>query len=149
MKKNLFKTTGLAYWWVAALILVVDLASKLWVMNQLPLHKPHPVLPFFFITYERNFGAAFSLFYGHRWPLAVIAVIIIGLLAVFLAKTKRQDKLTNIAYTLILGGAVGNVFDRLYHGFVVDFLDVYLGSWRYPTFNIADSAICIGAACLI
>jgi signal peptidase II len=64
-------------------------------------------------------------------------------------RSQAQQKLNNIAYAFIIGGALGNLFDRLWHGFVVDFIDFYVGDWHYPTFNLADSFICVGAAMIV
>lgn len=149
MKKLNFLSTGLRFLWLAILVYVVDIASKVWVLSSLTLHDPHPVLPFFNIMYAQNFGAAFSLFWGQRWVLALIAAIVSGIILSMLYKNPAQDRINNCALALVLGGALGNLSDRLYHGFVVDFLDVVIFNWHYPTFNIADSAICIGAFLLI
>ncbi len=78
-----------------------------------------------------------------------IAISVCGLLVYWMRKAPQKDKLNNIAYALIIGGAIGNVFDRLVHGFVVDYLDFYWGNYHWPAFNLADAAICIGAGLII
>lgn len=71
------------------------------------------------------------------------------ILAVMMYRSKATQKLNNIAYALIIGGALGNLFDRLWHGFVVDMIDFYVGDWHFATFNLADTAICVGAALIV
>ena len=80
---------------------------------------------------------------------AGIAIGICVVLTVLMYRSKATQKLNNIAYALIIGGALGNLFDRLWHGFVVDMIDFYVGDWHFATFNLADSAICIGAALIV
>lgn len=154
-------STGLRWLWLAFLVLVIDLGSKIWVMNSMEYYSSINLLPFFSLTYVHNIGAAFSIFEGQRWPLAAIAIVICAILTVMLCRTSKNERLLNIAYTLIIGGALGNLFDRLYHGYVVDFLHFYIvnwevpligvtiENWHYPVFNIADVAICIGAGLII
>lgn len=143
------KDSGLGWLGVTAIVFVIDIASKFWIVQNFSLFDSIHLLPFFSITYVRNIGAAFSIFEGQRWMLAIVAIIISGVIIYLLYRTSRAKKLENFSLSLILGGALGNLFDRLYHGFVVDFLDVNFGSWHYPTFNIADCAICIGIALFI
>lgn len=149
MNQTVNKKNGLCWLWLAVLVFIVDIGSKFIVLHHFELYDSIRLLPFFSLTYVQNFGAAFSLFWGQRWVLALIALVISVFIIGLLYKSPKADRLTNCAYALVLGGALGNLFDRLYHGFVVDFFDVDLGFWRYPTFNIADSAICIGVLLLI
>ncbi|MCX8574349.1 MULTISPECIES: signal peptidase II [unclassified Gilliamella] len=143
------KENGLYWLIISTIVFFVDIASKFWILNKFNLYESINVLPFFSITYVQNIGAAFSIFEGQRWMLAAVALLISGAIVYMLYRNKRQQKLENFSLSLILGGALGNLFDRLYHGFVVDFLDVNFGSWHYPTFNIADCAICIGIGLFI
>lgn len=143
------KENGLYWLLISTIVFFVDIASKFWILNKFNLYESINVLPFFSITYVQNIGAAFSIFEGQRWMLAAVALLISGAIVYMLYRNKRQQKLENFSLSLILGGALGNLFDRLYHGFVVDFLDVNFGSWHYPTFNIADCAICIGIGLFI
>ncbi len=105
------------------------------------------------LHYARNYGAAFSFPADsggwQRWFFAGIAIGICVILLVMMYRSKATQKLNNIAYALIIGGALGNLFDRLWHGFVVDMIDFYVGNWHFATFNLADSAICIGAALIV
>lgn len=143
------KENGLYWLMTSTIVFFIDIASKFWILTKFNLYESINVLPFFSITYVQNIGAAFSIFEGQRWMLAAVALLISGAIVYMLYRNKRQQKLENFSLSLILGGALGNLFDRLYHGFVVDFLDVNFGSWHYPTFNIADCAICIGIGLFI
>ncbi|GAA3587603.1 MAG: signal peptidase II [Gibbsiella quercinecans] len=146
-------STGLRWLWVVLVVLVLDFASKQWILNHFVLGQSQPLIPYFNLYYARNYGAAFSFLADHggwqRWFFAGIAVAIIVALLVLLYKNNAQQKLSNIAYAFIIGGALGNLLDRLWHGFVVDFIDFYVGNWHYPTFNLADSFICVGAAMIV
>ena len=143
------KENGLYWLMTSTIVFFIDIASKFWILTKFNLYESINVLPFFSITYVQNIGAAFSIFEGQRWMLAAVALLISGAIVYMLYRNKRQQKLENFSLSLILGGALGNLFDRLYHGFVVDFLDLNFGSWHYPTFNIADCAICIGIGLFI
>lgn len=143
------KDTGLYCFLFAVVVFVIDIASKFWIINHFFLYESVNLLPFFSITYVHNIGAAFSIFEGQRWILAAVAFVVSVVIIYMLYRNNRQQKLENISLALILGGALGNLFDRLYHGFVVDFLDVNFGDWHYPTFNIADCAICLGIGLFI
>jgi len=150
---QLFKETGWRYWWLALLWLVSDQLSKLWVLERFQLGESIQLLPVFNFTYIRNYGAAFS-FLGdangwQRWLFTAIAVIAIVVLSVWLSRLQKNQWKLGLALVSIVAGAVGNLIDRLSYGYVVDFLHVYYQEWSYPVFNIADCAICIGAALLI
>lgn len=147
------QATGLRWLWVAVLTLIADQATKLAVIAYLDVYERIAVIPFFNLTHVHNPGAAFS-FLGdadgwQRWFFTAIAVGVSGLLLFWLKKNSSTQILQNLAFTLILGGAIGNVVDRLAYGHVIDFLDVYVGDKHWPAFNIADSAICIGAILLL
>jgi signal peptidase II len=140
---------------VAALIIFLDRISKLAVEARVTLGQHVPVIPnVFWISHVLNTGAAFSMFEGARSPLlvrnllvafSVVAVIVV--LAV-LVRLGRSVSTTSIALALILGGAIGNLYDRIKFSYVVDFLEVHIGSYHWPDFNVADSAIVVGA-CLL
>ncbi len=111
------------------------------------------ILPFFNLTYVHNYGAAFSFLSDEsgwqRWFLSLIAITISGLLIWWLKRLPASNKILCGAYSLVLAGAIGNLYDRMYYGYVIDFLHFYYENWHFPAFNIADSAICIGAALLL
>lgn len=146
-------STGLRWLWLVLVVIGIDFASKQWIMNNLMLHQSMPVIPLFNFFYAHNYGAAFSFLADkggwQRWFFAAIAVAIVAVLLVMMYRSKAAHKLNNIAYALIVGGALGNLFDRAYHGFVVDFIDFYIGDWHFATFNIADCGICIGAGLIV
>lgn len=149
------KESGLRWLWLAVVVFLVDYLTKVWVVAAIPLGWQHriEVLPIFNLLYVRNYGAAFSFLSDpgglQRWLFSAIAIGVCLLLAFWMRRSSAKEKLTNVAYALIIGGAIGNLFDRLIHGFVIDFLDFHIGNYHWPSFNVADSAICIGAALII
>lgn len=148
-----WKDSGLRWYWVVVLVFLADQLSKQWVLANFALFESVQLLPFFNFTYVRNYGAAFSFLSEaggwQRWLFATVAIGFSTLLTVWLRKQSVSLWKLNLAYTLVIGGALGNLIDRLMHGFVVDFIDFYWGTSHYPAFNIADSAIFIGAVLII
>lgn len=148
-----WRNSGLRWYWVVLVVFFADQWSKQWVLTHFDLYESVKLLPFFSFTYVRNYGAAFSFLSDaggwQRWLFTAIAVGFSVVLTLWLRRQKSSEWRLNLAYTLIIGGALGNLIDRLMHGFVVDFLDFYWKTSHYPAFNIADSAICIGAALII
>ena len=144
---------GLLFWLaLALLILVADQLSKWLILASYVHHESTVVTSFFNLVRVHNPGAAFSFLADaggwQRWFFTGIG----GVAAVFMLwmlYSHAGQKLFSLAIALILGGAIGNVVDRLMHGYVVDFLDFYWGRWHFPAFNVADSAISVGAALLI
>lgn len=140
---------------IAAGILLLDRWTKWLVAQRISLFESIPVIPGFFkITHLRNKGAAFSLFADapETWRIAMLVMFsLIALVIVLVLLVRSSDRLSlqGIALALILGGAVGNLWDRLLHGWVTDFILVYYKQWEWPAFNVADSAICVGAVLLI
>lgn len=148
-----WRETGLAWLWLAAVVILIDQLTKLWAMSSLELYESVSVLPIFNLTLAFNHGAAFS-FLGdaggwQRWLFIVLALGVSTVLSVWLAKTPKSQLELTIGLTLILGGAIGNVIDRMMLDYVVDFLDFYWYGWHYPTFNVADIAISCGAILLV
>jgi len=143
------------YFFLAAAVLVMDQVTKLIVAKTIPLYDSVQVIPGFFrISHVVNRGAAFSLFADIRSPLAplgllLFSAIVMAVITVMLAKSKRVLSRTNIGLALILGGAFGNFVDRLLMGHVVDFLAFRIGTFHWPDFNLADTAIVSGACLLI
>ncbi|GAA4873967.1 signal peptidase II [Ferrimonas pelagia] len=145
--------SGCVWIWVSAIALILDQVTKIWAKTSLTYMEAVPVMPYLNIFYIHNEGAAFSFLADaggwQRWGFAVFATVIsIGLVAMLRAE-RADNRLLNNAYALILGGAIGNLIDRVAYGYVVDFIDFYVGNWHFPAFNIADSAICIGAGLMI
>lgn len=137
---------------IALIVLILDLASKFWVESVLRFGEVIPVTSFFNLVLTYNPGAAFSFLSDQpgwqRWFLSGIAAIASLVIAYMLYKY-RHERLFCWSLSLVLGGALGNLYDRITLGHVVDFLDFYIGNYHWPAFNIADSAICIGAVLLV
>ncbi len=131
-------------YFVALAVLILDQISKNLILNEMVIPKTIEVLPFFNLILAYNTGVSFSMFSNNNpYILSVFALTICAGLMWWMKS--EQDKITRIGLALIIGGAVSNVIDRFLYGAVVDFLDFYIGSYHWPTFNVADSAICIGA----
>jgi signal peptidase II len=139
---------------IAGLVLLLDRATKLVVARNIALHESIAVLPGFRLTHVQNRGAAFGLFSESpsEWKVAILIMFSLGALAVVSALLWRNSHAmttTGVGLALILGGALGNLWDRVMDGRVVDFLDFYISGYHWPAFNIADSAIVIGALLLV
>jgi signal peptidase II len=153
MPKNTTNFKGMLPWLIlAAIIIVADQFTKTLILGYYKLGDSTPVTSFFNIVRVHNTGAAFSFLANaggwQRWfftGVGAVATIFI----LWMLRSHHAQRLFSFALACILGGAIGNVVDRLLHGYVVDFLDFYVKGWHWPAFNIADSAIFIGAACLI
>ena len=151
-------TTGrfgrLGWLWLTVLVLIIDLTSKVYFDISLQLYEQIVVFPDLFRwTMAYNTGAAFSFLADsagwQRWLFALIAVVVSAVLVVWLKRLGRSDTWLAIALALILGGALGNLYDRIVYGHVVDFILVHWQNrWYFPAFNFADSAICVGAVML-
>ena len=139
--------------WVSVVVLLLDQGSKVLADSLLAMHQPVHVIPMFALTKTYNLGAAFSFLSDasgwQRWFFVALTIVVSVFLLAWLRRLGPGEGRTALALTLILGGAIGNLIDRLVHGYVIDFLDVYYGDWHWPTFNIADSAIFMGAVLLI
>ena len=147
------KRMGSAGWWhwllVSAIVVVVDQLTKWWVVVKFDQFESSKLLPFLNLTLVYNKGAAFSFLSNQNgWQvvfLLVISLTISALLVYLLAKTSAAHRWKSIAFALVIGGAIGNFIDRLRQGKVVDFIDVYVQTWHWPAFNIADAGITVGA----
>jgi signal peptidase II len=143
----------LKWLWLSLLALVLDQWSKHIIDGSMQLYQSIPVLPYFNLTYVHNTGAAFSFLSQaggwQRWFFAALAFTVSVVITIWLARLNKHESLLAAALSLILGGAVGNLIDRLLYGYVIDFLDVYYQNWHWPAFNIADSAITVGVVLMI
>jgi signal peptidase II len=144
---------GMVLWLgIALLVLLIDQFTKVLVLGAFQLGDSTPVTSFFNLVRVHNHGAAFSFLAAaggwQRWFFTGIGVVA-ALFMLWMLRSHAGQTLFCLAISLILGGAVGNVIDRLLHGYVVDFLDFFWGSWHFPAFNMADSAITLGAGLLI
>ena len=151
-KKDFFWKLG--YLAIAGGVFMIDQTSKAWATRNLRFGDDIPVISGLLnFAYATNTGVAFSMLDDHgdagRWGLSVVAFVAAALVLYFFWRTPRTDDRILGALALLLAGIVGNVTDRIRLGFVVDFIDVQFGTWHYPTFNVADAAICAGAGLLI
>ena len=141
------------FYWVAPLVIVVDQLTKVVAENMLVLHQPVPVFPQLNFTLAYNTGAAFSFLHqAGGWQntfFILIAVVMSVILLALLYRAPRQETQFSLALWLVLGGAIGNMIDRFRIEKVVDFIDFYISSWHFATFNIADMAISVGAFLLV
>jgi len=128
---------------LTGLVIILDVITKAMASDNLVLHEPVNIFPGFNLTLMQNKGAAFSFLAEaagwQRWFFSIIAVVVSAAIVVWMTR----------GLAMILGGALGNVWDRLSLGYVIDFIDVYVGSYHWPAFNMADSAITVGAGILI
>lgn len=143
----------LAWLALSALVIGLDLWTKSLAVAHLELYRPEPVFPHFNLMLAYNEGAAFSFLADaggwQRWVFAVLAVGIAGFMTAWISRLPPTQRWMACALALVIGGALGNLWDRVTLGYVVDFLDFYWGDWHFPAFNLADSAITVGAVMLI
>jgi len=137
---------------LSAVVVLLDQWTKYLAIHHLSLNIPKAVMPFFNLTLSHNKGSAFGFLNqmgeGATWLFAGVAVAASVFLIFWLYRLRNQHGLA-MALSLILGGAVGNLLDRVQHGYVIDFLDFYVGTWHWYAFNIADAAIVLGAMVLL
>jgi signal peptidase II len=148
------KPSALPWLVLSIVIIALDQATKAWVRHALEPYAPHTVIPHVLNwTLAFNRGAAFSFLIDASgwqvWLFGILAIVVSAGLAVWLARTPRRDWRTALPLALIIGGALGNLIDRIAHGQVTDFVQVYWRTWSWPAFNVADSAISVGAVLLI
>ncbi len=144
----------MVFWGVGLFIIIVDRITKWLIESSLHYHYIDVIKGFFRIVKARNTGIAFSLFSGEPNQIKQVILVGISLIAIYVLhlvviRLKNPAPLFIVAFGLILGGAIGNLIDRVMYGYVIDFLDFYVGSYHWPAFNIADSAITTGAAILL
>lgn len=138
---------------LAALVIEADIQTKQWASESLDLYRPQQVTPWLNFTLAHNYGAAFSMLSNaggwQRWFFTILASAVTLVLLVWMFRLKKEEWLTGVALGLIVGGAVGNLIDRVQLGYVVDFIDVYYKGYHWPAFNIADSAITCGIVLML
>ncbi len=145
----------MAFAWllISVLIIVLDLWTKSLATESLTLYRPVELTSWLNMTLAHNYGAAFSFLSDaggwQRWLFTGLASVVTLVLIVWLLRLPAKEKLTAAALSMIIGGAVGNLIDRIINGYVVDFIDVYYKDWHWPAFNLADSAITGGVILLL
>ena len=148
---NLFKNkSNQSLLIVSIIILVIDQITKAIVVSRFDLFESIPVVPFFNLTFVVNYGFAFGFLNSPSLNQMIVSIVILSIIFYFLyLLIKTQDRIFKICLILILSGALGNFFDRIFRGYVVDFIDIYVFNYHWPAFNIADSCISIGFVILI
>ena len=153
-KKDTGTSRFMAWISVAILIVAADQLTKWAIIEWVPLYGKVPINSFVNLTHQQNTGAAFSFLAGasgwQRWFFVVLAVAVSSVITGWMWRIRRDGPLVLVAgLALVLGGAVGNLIDRVRLGYVTDFFQVWFGTWPFPSFNVADAAITVGAAFLI
>ncbi len=144
----------LKWLWLSIAVIVIDQLTKLWVDNNLLLHARQPLIDGYFdLTLAYNPGAAFSFLADaggwQRWFFTILSTVVTIILVVWLKRLPAHEKINAAALALIIGGAIGNLIDRIAYGHVIDFLLVYYQQWSWPAFNVADSAISVGVVLML
>lgn len=149
MLKKKLQLTGLGFLWISVLVFFIDWGTKTLANFYLAPYLPLPVFPFFNLTLAYNTGAAFSfLDNASSWSNVLFAAIALGVscaILIWLSRLPRSDRMTSIGLAFILGGALGNLWDRFRYEHVIDFIDLYVQTWHWPVFNLADAAVSVGA----
>ncbi len=148
------RLSNLAWLWLTTVVVILDQWTKWLITSRFELYEVMPVTGWFNLVLAHNTGAAFSFLSDHsgwqRWFFITLTVIVsIGLLVWLLRVPAKGAWRLRLGILLVLGGAIGNLIDRVRFGYVVDFLDVHAGGWHWPAFNVADAAICCGVALLL
>jgi signal peptidase II (EC:3.4.23.36). Aspartic peptidase. MEROPS family A08 len=138
------------YYVIALFVIAIDQISKWLIVKNMELGTSIPIIDnVLYITSHRNRGAAWGILENKMWFFYIITVVFVAFIVFYMKKYAKTDKLLGISLGLILGGAIGNFIDRVSRQEVVDFIHVYIFSYNYPVFNIADSALCIGVVLII
>ncbi|AMA64846.1 Lipoprotein signal peptidase [Candidatus Arsenophonus lipoptenae] len=153
LNKNYIFSTGLGWSWLIIVILIIDFFSKQFIINNFQLYETLYLLPCFSLTYVQNTGAAFNFLSNQNgwqcWFFIFITIIICVILVLMMYAKSFNEKLSNIAYAMVIGGALGNLCDRINYCFVIDFIDIYIYNLHFPIFNIADFMIFIGTIFIV
>lgn len=138
---------------IAVVLLLVDQYTKQWIVEQYSYGASDRITGFFNLVHVHNYGAAFSFLNNEggwqRWGFSAFATVVSAIIVVWIVRLSPQQKLEGYALALILGGALGNLYDRVTLGYVIDFLDFHWSGWHFPAFNVADSGITLGAILII
>ncbi len=138
------------YYILALIILILDQWTKWIVVTQMELRQQIPIIEnLLYFTSHRNKGAAFGILQGQMWLFFIVTVVVVVFVVYYMNKYAKESKLLGISLGLVLGGAIGNFIDRLFRGEVVDFIDVYIFTYDFAIFNVADMALVIGVGILM
>jgi signal peptidase II len=138
------------YYILAIIVLILDQLTKWMIVTKTTLHEQIPIIEnLLYITSHRNKGAAFGILQGQIWLFFIVTVLVVAFVVYYINKHAHESKLLGISLGLVLGGALGNFIDRLFRGEVVDFIDVYIFTYDFAIFNVADMALVIGVAILM
>jgi signal peptidase II len=152
-QESIERKKAFAWLLMSVVIVVFDLWTKALASESLTLYRPVEVTSWLNMTLAHNYGAAFSFLSDaggwQRWLFTGLASVVTVILIIWLFRLQAREKLTAAALGLVIGGAVGNLVDRINHGYVVDFIDVYYREWHWPAFNLADSTITCGVVLLL
>lgn len=148
-----FQFRQLHFLWIALFVVTADQITKWLAVKHLTLGEPVAVLPFLNFSFAMNRGAAFSFLnsasgWQNPFFISLAAIICLGLI-VWLLRLDKTDKLSAVGIGFIVGGAMGNVVDRFHYGYVVDFIDTFVGIYHWPTFNLADAAVTLGVILIL
>lgn len=142
----------LRWLWISAVVVAFDLTTKYYFDNNFQYGETRYVTPFFNWVLVYNPGAAFSFLAnagGWQREFFIVLTVVITSVLLWMLKTNPSNRLLSVALVLVIGGALGNLFDRVVHGHVIDFIQLHAGGYYWPAFNVADSAICVGAGLLV
>ncbi len=146
------RTGGLgtvAYYWIAAAVVILDQWTKWLVVRYMRLGESIPIIDnVLYITSHRNRGAAWGMLEGQFWLFYLITVIVVAAIVIYIRRLKPSERLAGVGLGLMLGGAIGNFLDRVFRKEVVDFIHAYIGTYSFPVFNVADSALTVGVILL-
>ncbi len=153
MEQNSDELNSYKWFLLAAGVLILDQISKFWITTSMFLYESIGVIPFFQLTYVQNQGAAFSFLNDaggwQRWLFICLSLVASIFITLWLSRLPKTEKMQSGGLAMVLGGAIGNLIDRVIYGYVIDFLDVYYQNWHWPVFNLADSAITVGVFVLL
>jgi signal peptidase II len=150
--QTISRWSWLRWLWISAVVMVVDLSTKYYFDSTFIYGETRYVTAFFNWVLVYNPGAAFSFLAdagGWQREFFILLTLLITSVLLWMLKSNQQNRLLSFALVLTIGGALGNLFDRIVHGHVIDFIQLHVGGYYWPAFNVADSAICVGAALLI
>lgn len=148
-------TRGASNWlWLSCFVVLMDQVTKALVVGAVKMKSSFALLPILEIVYLENRGAAFSILHDasgwQRWFFIMLALVVSVSLMIWLRRIRTPEQtILAVGLSLVLGGALGNVIDRVWHGYVIDFIYFHWRTWDFPAFNIADTAISLGAVCLL